>query len=422
MVINFRRVYKMAMRYGTLSLLGQMRAKWVRNLVFGFGGGRTMSCATMKTGSLASGKLAWGQDSELLKKLLRASNHYGVTTLHANGITRRFFGGGRTRFTYEELQRLATLLGKGSFGDLFAHGSGAKVRHVAGETVLRLKLGGDINWKGFLAFMLIQEPLTGPWIDGTLGTLLRGEDFDSVVKGTLLKGFTVFPIRHAWKLKFGVDRGLAVAGDKLLKYPTEGFVTKLWPVYATLAPWTKHYHQAIAEKTLDGFLEFHVGPKVWQGGLCRYNFEALRPVNLVKAFSPDGPVNNGNKRESFFTPIPVAYRKLADVYADPDKLTLEDRSRLEAHIAELIAEARERINGGGKKRSKFDDATIIEEALAISAAVYYANRHNPAYFSGLVEREKEWFDRWQKASDQLDDVERYVENIKNDSKRLRMVN
>lgn len=398
---------KLALRYGTVTLLGQMRARWVRNLVFYLGGrfrigSSLMKSAAIRSGVLQSGRLVWrqdlGRDKLLLKLFSKSSINNGLVFLSEEGaIVNPNSGRILQRLTKGGRRSLAGLLGREKFSQLFADG-GEVFDPNGSRRLLKIKLGGGVGLLGMGLFLLIQEPMTGPIIDAFLGAWFRGEDFAEVYKWTFWKGIVLMPLRQAWKLKTGIDTFSAVGGDRLIKYVTEPVLTKIFPIYAEKGLWRKNYREVSRCRSLDEFLDFHIGPKIWQGGLARYNWRIL-----------------SGKSGSPYAPMVVSYRLLAEFYATDGALSAEARETVEKYLDQLIEEASRRRRGERAERSRYDDATIDEHALALSAAVVYANRQNGRFFAELVRRRAEWFSPFVGKCSHLDAVEKFIEEIQQHS-------
>lgn len=435
-----------ALRFGTVTLFGTARARWVRNFIYRQRGQRGMKSVYLQTGNLKSKTLVFqgrgkasrvigkeaqaleADEAELVRKLFATGNHNNVVWVSRDGLLvnrERLLRGMGTKpetLSGSERERLAKMLRVEEFEKLFDPATQGRLTEsvTTGQYYVQIKLGGANNMLGFWSYFLIQEPLTSPLIDATLGFLFRGEDFGQIFFWTLVKGAFMLP-RQAWKLRMGVDTVAAITGDRGLKLATEPVLTKVFPIYASKGLWRKHYGENVIEcHTLDDFLNLHIGPNIWDGGLARYNSEIfLDPRNLANAWLPDwlGKLESGE--ESPYTPMVVSYKLLAEFYATtPDKLKPREREVIEDHIDRLITEAENRLQKREKFPSKYNDATIIEHALVISAAAYYAHQHNEAYFKGLMGKHKEWFGRFKAIGKSIWNVQQFVAHVEEHAEEL----
>ncbi|MFH0799420.1 MAG: hypothetical protein V2A66_04475, partial [Pseudomonadota bacterium] len=263
----------------------------------------------------------------------------------------------------------------GSFSEVFAQ-----------HSVKSMKIGVKPNWKGWLAHCIIHDVLIGTAWDGFRGGnryILDGDGYN-IGMSTFVRSLTTLPLRNLVKLKSGWDTPLATFLDRALGRDTlDPLVTKWYPHYASKGFWRKKYAKAAAGD-LEGFLEHHVAAKVWHGGPSAWHWH--EPIDWAT-----GSPRNG---ESPFEPIPGAYKTLAEFYAS-DKLTAAQAEDVDNKVSAVIAEAKHRLEGwskGEKKSTSFDDATVVEQALAMGSAAMYANKNRPERFLKTGREHRDWFE------------------------------
>ncbi|MBI2981708.1 MAG: hypothetical protein HYY44_05390 [Deltaproteobacteria bacterium] len=444
---NWRNVnwYYVANHYGAVTLFGTFRARVVRDWLFRRANQRLLSSVTLQSGDASSRTLIYergfaskatlkveqwrrgaekvkaigGDNKELVSTLMRSSNWNNRVWLDEQGRffdkTGRLLGG---ELTASQREGLAIAVGQTRFDSLFSSSVGMKIETVGALRCLQIKVKGDANTLGFLAYWTLQEPLMSPPLVALSAALLAGEDLDKSFISAWYKAFLQFP-RQYFKLHLGIDTASASFVDRVLKYTTEPYLAKFIPLFASKGLWRKHYDQAVCSDSLDEFVNYHIAPRFWEGGLFRYNREMLMGTDNIPMTILELPKRNevrGFSGPSLYSPIGISFKLLAKYYGDPESMTLEERERVAGYIDEIIEEAKRRRQLERAKLLEYQDETVLQLARALSAAAYSAHLQHAEQFSDLVQKQRDWFDQLgfqvlfskKELENRLETVERYV--------------
>ncbi|MBI2980710.1 MAG: hypothetical protein HYY44_00075, partial [Deltaproteobacteria bacterium] len=317
---------------------------------------------------------------------------------------------------------LTTMMGGTEFSSLFTEGVGTGVIRFGGQRFRQLKMGSQFGGGGFLLYWFLQEIATAPVVIGA-AWLLCGEDLLQNAQFSIFKSPLTIP-RLFLRYRLGVDTAPAMIFDRFWKYATEPYISKMFPLLASQGLFRKKYHdEAICADSLDQFADYHVGPHVVQGGLGSYNRHVARLDNLAETVAPlltrtdfSGP--------SPYSPVGISYQLLAQFYAGQEEgdykgLRLEEISGVEHNLRALIEEAERRTRGQVRQELlTYQDSTVIELALAISAAASYANHQDRRRFEKLIKEHQDWFRQVEAAGKSLEGVKDYVDSVSKISSQL----
>lgn len=414
-------VYRIGMNYFTGTIVGQWRGKLLRDLLSRKSQG-LIRTITLKNGS-QTGRLNFTttpkqhahlheEEVAVVKRLLRESaDHENVVVVGRDGAIYRASGVRQLGHGYRQDAKGVNnaLLAQNKVGQLdeveqrafaraLSNGASDNLsEQLSGSAGKQIKLGTELTrLKGTAAFTLVHDTIIGSLWDGTRSQYLMDADGVNVGMWTLTRSYTTLPGRNALKLMLGWDTARAVFWDRILgRYILDPVVSKWFPHYASKGMWEASY----AEHMDDGvgrFINAHTGPKIWEGGLAAWRWHA--PLSLTG--ENDDTVND----QSPFEPIAGAYERLSEFYKS-SKFTDTQRLELDEQINTLVAYAKNRLAGrpAGERVSvdvryddeKIDDATIVETALAVSAAAMEAQKLHPEWFPNTLRNHGDWFEMLQ---------------------------
>jgi hypothetical protein len=421
-------MYRLAVNYGTGSVFGQWRGRLLRDALSRRAGQAMVGNVKFKMGRRASDKMKVSAmdptQRSMLKKLLMGGSSENVTFVNKSGEVLR--GVKRTKAdklgrryviksSAAEAKVVATLTQaeKVAFAKMMSARTGFD-GFFAKKAVRYVKVGTDLNnFKGWLAFCVLHDTVLGTVWDGFRGEYMLEGDGWNIGAWTLARSGTTLPLRNLGKLALGWDTSRAVLFDRVFgRYMLDPLVTKWFPHYPEQGFWRNGYSENMGQG-MDVFLDHHTGREVFSGGLDAWGAQKILDTNNPKHFMHlKARVDEASlgvfdirggtyKGESPYKLIGKAYRTLANFYAGKktksdqvmDKAELRE---LDAQVSELITEAKRRLEGWDDSsipgRSIYDNATIVEHALAFSAAVKYAHDDCPLLFTNSLEDHKDWFE------------------------------
>ncbi|MBI2082207.1 MAG: hypothetical protein HYT76_01430 [Deltaproteobacteria bacterium] len=310
---------------------------------------------------------------------------------------------------------LTTMMGGTEFSSLFTEGVGTGVVRLGAQRFRQVKIGSQFGGGGFMLYWFLQEVATAPVVIGA-AWLLCGEDLWQNAQFSIIRAPLTIP-RLFLRYRLGVDTAPAMIFDRVWKYATEPYISKMFPLLASQGLFRKKYHaEAICADSLDQFANYHIGPHVVHGGLGSYNRHVANLDHLAETVAPllkrvdfSGP--------SPYSPVGISYQLLAKYYVgeqdgDYTGLSLEEVGGVEHHLGELIEEAKRRLRGEVRRELlTYQDSTVIELAMALSVAAYYANYQDHKRFERLVQEHQDWFRQFESVGKDLDTLEDYVDSI-----------
>ncbi|MBI2345888.1 MAG: hypothetical protein HYV03_03210, partial [Deltaproteobacteria bacterium] len=246
-----------------------------------------------------------------------------------------------------------------------------------------LKINADLTTTGALTFSSLQDTILGSGWDYLRAIYLLHGDPVHMMQWAWLRGFTTLPARNFWRLRHGWDTKQAWYGDRVLKWVGDPLATKFTPLFSNQGFWKEQYHEATRADSPQGFLDFHVARRPWQGGLDAYNWATpLAALGIDTGTAPYSPIGKG-------------YEDLARLYASgTEGLTAADWEGADRFVDSLLTEAKQIVQNGkgiGKRITDYDDRTLLEHAMAIGLAAWHGHEANPARFEQTARNHADLF-------------------------------
>jgi len=298
----------------------------------------------------------------------------------------------------------------------------------AGEAGITIKVSGKLDMGGMLLFSLIHDTVIGTVWDEIRGRVFLHTDQWKMGGWTFIRSLTTLPPRELLKLRFGWDKKLAVTLDRLLgRNLLDPIVTKWINLWPSKAYWTERYDKSFADDNLSKFIDYHVAPGPFDGGLFEYNL-----FSLFYLF--------GSKIDHTpYTAMPASFSSLAEFYSSGKmrkgrRLTRDEYVALDEMVSSLLSEVERAIAEGDDSKfilvdgEPFRKDVIVDLGLGVAAAAYVAHQNNNNLFKKSVEEHGEIFEFVGKALDLVSsgdpkkragDVERFMRDVVDDSGSFR---
>lgn len=234
-----------------------------------------------------------------------------------------------------------------------------------GHGHIGLKLNVDLTAGGVAAFSSLHDTILGGGWDYARAIYLLHGDPMHMMQWAWLRGFTTLPARNYFRLRHAWDTNTAWYGDRVLKWVGDPLAAKFVPHFSNQGFWKQQYTQATGADSLQSFLDFHVAPMPWQGGLDAYNWTTpLAALGLDTDTSPYSPIGEG-------------YQDLAEFYAaKTTELSAHDWENADRFVDTLLTEAKriaQTEEAIGRRATDYDDRTLREHAMAIGLAAWYGH-------------------------------------------------
>lgn len=266
-------------------------------------------------------------------------------------------------------------------------------RKTAGSNgIVTLKLNIDLNFRGRTLFGQLHDTIRGGLWDYAVCETLLGADGEKCLYFAWSRGLTTLALRNEMKLRGGWDTVRAGIYDKSLKVFGDPIAGKFSPFFISKKRGflAERYDDVAKAEGLEAFLDEHIGPAPWEGGVDSYNMHIFETLPKV--------VGAGVELESSpYDLVGDGWASIANLYAsDTDKLSDEDWNRIDGYIHTMLTDAEAILGDSVIRRrnrhsSGYDSDTILKHAAAFGMAAWHGAKRHPERFKRTLKEHPEFF-------------------------------